>query len=103
MNITVDELKNDKYKDGYRVVYFYPDNTHSIGAFCKTIEGFMVEFCEDYPIIDNEDVPEFISIDDLLSRYLESSKEAIAVAIYETDGKCVAKKDRNNSFKTPKK
>lgn len=99
MNISIDELKHEKYKDGYRLVYFYPDNTYSIGAFCITIEGFMIEFCDEYPIMDEDDIPKFKSNDDLLSRYLESLDDISAVAIYSTNGTCIEKKERKTKQK----
>ena len=40
MNINFEELKfnkeNERYEDGYRIVYFY-DDKYSIGEYCKTI------------------------------------------------------------------
>ena len=99
MNIPVSELKHEKYNDGYRIVYFYPDDRYSIGAFCKTIEGFMIEFCDEYPIMDNDDIPKFKSSDDLLSRYLDSSEDILAVAIYSINGTCIAKKEKKSKQK----
>ena len=102
MNISADELRTfqtskdwyNEHGDGYRIVYFYPDGTYYIGAICKTIEGFMIEFCDEYPIMDEEDIPKFKSNDDLLSRYLKSLEDISSVAIYKTDGTCIEKKDR---------
>lgn len=54
----------------------------------------MIEFCNEYPIMDEEDIPKFKSNDDLLDRYLQDFDNISAVAIYSTDGTCVAKKDR---------
>lgn len=102
MNIPVNELRTFKqskdwyneHGDGYRIVYFYPNGTYYIGAISKAIEGFMINFCDEYPIMDEEDIPKFKSNDDLLDRYLQSLKDTSSVAIYKTDGTCVAKKDR---------
>ncbi len=56
----------------------------------------MVNFCDIYPIEDESDIPEFISIDDLLDRYLDRLSDISAVAIYKTDGTCVGKKERKS-------
>ena len=106
-NILIDDLKYKskyginygQYQDGYRIVYFYPDNTYKVGTFCGNIEGFMMDFVEVEPIEDESDIPDFISIDDLLSRYLSDVKDACAVAIYKTDGTCISKKDRKKLTK----
>ena len=47
--------------EGYRLVYFYPNGNYYIGTYAKKIEDFMIEFCELYPIIDEEDIPKFES------------------------------------------
>lgn len=102
MNISVDELKKfqgtndwyEKHGEGYRIVYFYPDGSYYIGACSKTIAGFMINFCDIYPIEDESDIPQFISNDDLLNRYLNELNDVSAVAIYKTDGNCVQKKER---------
>lgn len=95
--VNLEELKVDKnnqpYDEGYRIVYFYESGDYSIGEFCKTIEGFMIGFAENNPIIDLEDVPKFISTGDLLSRCLNYDKTAISAAIYKTDGSLVDKID----------
>ena len=93
MNISRDELIDKKYGDGYRLVYFDNDN-YFIGVYCKTIERFMIEFAECNPIIDEDDIPPFVSIEDILDRCLASMEDILAVAIYKTDGTCVEKKDR---------
>lgn len=106
-NILIDDLKykNDfginygKYQEGFRIVYFFPDNTYKVGTFCGNIEGFMMDFVEVEPIEDESDIPKFISIDDTLNRYLSSIKDACAVAIYKTDGTCISKKERKNIIK----
>ena len=93
--LNLEELKFDKnnevYEEGYRIVYFYENGICSIGEFCKTIEGFMIGFSDSNPIIDEEDVPKFISTKDLLSRSLNYDKEAISAAIYKTDGTLIDK------------
>ncbi len=85
----------NQYQDGYRIVYFYSDNTYKVGTFCESIEGFMMDFAEIEPIEDERDIPPFISIDNLLNRYLSEVKDIIAVAIYKTDGTCIQIKERN--------
>lgn len=78
------------YEDGYRIVYFYPNDTYECGTYVKNIKDFMIDFSEDEPFMD--DVLEFTSIDDLLKRYLDSMKDIIAVAIYDVKGTMIAKK-----------
>ena len=96
MKILPIELKTnssgEEYLEGYRVVYFY-DNNYSIGEYSKTIEGFMTGFADCDPIIDN-DIPKFISVDDLLNRYLDDMKNVTGVAIYNINGDCIATKKR---------
>ena len=107
MNIPIEELTKfqggyewyEKHGDGYRIVYFYPDNTYSVGTFCGNIEGFMMDFVEIEPIMDEDDIPEFISNDDLLDRYLSELNDISAVAIYKTDGTCLQKKERTKTRK----
>ena len=107
MNIPIEELTKfqggyewyEKHGDGYRIVYFYSNDTYYIGAFSKTIEGFMMNFCDVYPIEDESDIPEFISNDDLLDRYLSELNDIVAVAIYKTDGTCLQKKERTKTSK----
>ena len=75
----------------YRIVRFYKDH-YEIGASANEIENFMYMFC-DNPIMDYDDIPEFISNDDILSRILKESPSIVAVAIYKTDGTCIEKKE----------
>lgn len=99
MNISplelVDAGNGKKYDDGYRIVYFENSNKYSIGAYSRTIEGFMIGFAECDPIIDEDDIPLFVSIDDILERCLNLYNDINEVAIYKTDGTCIQKKDRN--------
>lgn len=82
--------------EGYRIVYFYEDGHYYIGAYSKSIEGFMINFSITDPIEDESDIPEFVSNDDLLDRYLKRLPNITAVAIYKTDGTCIQTKERNN-------
>ena len=93
------DKNNDAYEDGYRIVYFYENGNCSIGEFCKTIEGFMIGFAENNPILDEKDVPIFISTKDLLSRSLNYDKKAVSVAIYKTDGTLIDKIDKETKKK----
>lgn len=79
----------EKFQDGYRIVYFY-NNHYSIGEYFRTIEGFMIGFTDCDPIMDEDDIPKFISIGDLLKRYLNDVKDVLKVALYKTDGTFVA-------------
>ena len=102
VNISIEDLKFKsefgincgKYQEGYRVVYIYPNDVYSVGTFCGSIEDFMMDFVKAEPIIDDNDIPPFISIDDILQRYLNDLKDIIAVAIYKTDGTCIQIKHR---------
>ena len=99
MNISSEELSRMKdstvCKPGYRLVYYYND-TYDIGAYCETIEGFMIGLVDCDPIDDEDDIPPFISLDDMLDRCLKLSTDATAVALYTTTGKCIARKDRQS-------
>ena len=98
MNIELKDLKCNKngeeYKEGYRIVYFY-DNKYSVGEYCKTIEGFMIGFAECDPILDENDIPKFTSIDNLLSRYLLLN-DLKSVALYKVNGECIATKEKES-------
>ena len=98
MIISSRELQHNKngenFTSGYRIVYFYGSD-YSVGEYCKTIEGFMIGFAKCDPIIDENDIPEFISIDDLLNRYLIEIKEITGVALYNVNGNLIKKLDRN--------
>ena len=97
MNLNLKELRQNKigadYEGGYRIVYFYNDN-YKIGEYCKTIDGFMIGFAECDPVIDDNDIPKFISTRDLLNRYLEEIDDVISVAIYDVNGICIDKMNR---------
>ena len=103
MSISHDQLvyagNGRKYGEGYRIVYFENNDKYSMGAYCKTIEGFMIGFAECDPIIDDNDIPPFVSIDDILDRCLNLYDDINGVAIYKTDGTCISKKDRKNLTK----
>ena len=94
MDVNLKDLKKNNsgadYENGYRIVYFY-DNNYKIGEYCKSIEGFMIGFAECDPIIDNDDIPKFVSTTDLLNRYLKEMNDVVSVAIYSIDGKCIDK------------
>ena len=96
--LNIKELKLDcndnPYDDGYRIVYFYEDGSYNIGEYCKTIEGFMIGLAECDPIIDEDDIPKYVSNEDLLRRSLSFDNKAISAAIYKTDGTLVDKFNR---------
>lgn len=81
-------------KNGYRIVYFYSNNTYECGTYVKKIEDFMIDFASCDPVMDDDDIPEFISVDDLLNRYLENMSDIISVAIYDVNGTIIAKKEK---------
>ena len=107
MNVNLKDLKKNNfgtdYENGYRIVYFY-DNNYKVGEYCKSIEGFMIGFAECDPIIDDNDIPKFISTTDLLERYLKEMNDVISVAIYNINGECIdkitreAKKDNTRNL-----
>ena len=89
-----------KYDEGYRIVCFEKDNRYSLGAYCKTMEGFMIGFADCNPIIDEDDISSFTSVDDILNRSLNLYDDVIRVSIYKTDGMLVATKERKNLNKS---
>lgn len=101
MEISLNNLKynnaKEEYPSGYRIVYFY-NNYYLIGEYSKTIEGFMIGFADCDPILIDEDMPKFISIDDLLNRYLISMINVKKVAIYTTSGECIALKENDINY-----
>lgn len=84
----------NEYGDGYRIVYFYQDNSYKIGSIAKEIKYFMMDFSNRNPIDDENDIPKFISIDNLLDCYLNDLQEISEVAIYKTDGELIKSKKR---------
>ena len=90
--------KNEEYESGYRIVYFYPDGKYSIGEYSKTIEGFMIGFSLCDPILSDDDIPSFISNEDLLYRCLESVKNASSCAIFNIDGTLIQKLDKTSKL-----
>ena len=54
----------------------------------------MIRFVKSNHIMNEEDIPEFISNDDLLNGYLNLMKDITAVAIYNVYGTCVEYKSR---------
>ena len=56
----------------------------------------MIGFADSDPIIDEDDIPSFISVDDILNRSLNLYDDVIRVSIYKTDGMLVATKERKN-------
>ncbi len=87
-------INHGKYQNGYRIVYFYEDGNYSVGTFSGSVEDFMMDFVEVEPIEDENDIPAFISIEDLLERYLNVLPNVAEVALYKTDGTCIEKKSR---------
>ena len=83
--------------EGYRLVYFYSNGNYYIGTYAKKIEDFMIEFCEFYPIIDEEDIPKFESIDDILHRCLINIKNIIEV-ITKYQGSYAIRNDNNEFY-----
>lgn len=50
------------------------------------------------PIEDDTDIPKFISIADLLERYLKDLPNVVEVAIYITYGTSIESKRRDNNY-----
>ncbi len=99
--INIEELKynkkNEEYESGYRIVYFYPDGKYIIGEYSKTIEGFMTGFSLCDPVLSDDDIPPFISNEDLLNRCLKSVKNATSCALFKTDGTLIQKLDKTSN------
>lgn len=89
-----------QYDEWYRILYFEKDNRYSLGSYCKTIEGFMIGIADCNPIIDEDDISSFISVDDILNRSLNLYDDVIRVSIYKTDGLLVVIKERKNLNKS---
>lgn len=95
--MNVEDLKRcgkNKYDTGYRVVYFYEEK-YQIGSWVSDIKNFMYDFVEVEPIEDDEDIPKFISIDDILDRWIKRDEKLIKVAIYSVEGKLIQEKINN--------
>ena len=58
----------------------------------------MIEFSKTEPIEDDTDIPKFISIADLLERYLKDLPNIVEVAIYKTYGTSIESKRRDNNY-----
>ena len=43
-------------KNGYRIVYFYSNNTYECGTYVKKIEDFMIDFASCDPVMDDDDI-----------------------------------------------
>lgn len=100
MKLSIEELQKapdgSVYETGYRIVYIY-DNYYCVGEYCKTIEGFMIGFTESNPIIYDDDIPKFISIGDLLKRYLDEMCDIVGVSLYKIDATCIQTKFREKN------
>lgn len=53
----------------------------------------MIGFAENNPILDEDDIPRFVSNKDLLNRCLKYDNNAISIAIYKTNGDLIEKLD----------
>lgn len=84
-------------KDGFRIVYLYNDGTYKLGVGAKNIEDFMKEFTPYEPIDELCEIPPFISVEDLLNRYLEECQGVDGVALYNVDGTLIDQRNRINS------
>lgn len=81
-------------KTGYRIVYIFKDGSYKIGMYAETIEEFMKEFAPYEPIDEFCEIPKFISVDDLLNRYLEDCPDITGIVLYNVDGSIVEQKNR---------
>ena len=99
LEISLEDLRRNSsgtdYESGYRIVYL-DKNGYTVGEYCKSIEGFMLGFCESYPIYDEDDIPPFLSTQDLLQRYLDDFPSILGVFLYDVDGNCIDKLYRKN-------
>ncbi len=88
--VYVDELIYDynfvEAKDGYRIVYYYKDGSYKLGMYSPTLELFMEDFAPYEPIDELCEIPAFVSIDDLLDRYLKVLPSIDGIGLYKVDG-----------------
>lgn len=56
----------------------------------------MIDFVPFEPILDDDDIPPFVSVEDVLNRYLKLYDAISGVAIYKIDGSLIAKKEKNS-------
>lgn len=92
--VNIDDLKKcgkSTYDRGYRVVFFYEDK-YQVGSWVSDIENFMYDFVKVEPIENDKDIPKFISIDDILDRWIKEDKRLTKVAIYSVKGKLIQEK-----------
>lgn len=54
----------------------------------------MYDFVEVEPIDNDDDIPKFISTDDILERWIKKDKKVTKVAIYSIDGKLIQEKNK---------
>ena len=105
MIVNIKDLQHNNsgedYNSGYRIVYFL-DDKYEVGEYCSTIEGFMIGFTDFDPIIDDGEIPEFISTNDLLNRYLNEVNDVDGVGIYNINGECINKVYRQKVNKISK-
>ena len=78
------------------------DNGYDVCEYCSTIEGFMIGFTESDPIMDYDEIPKFISTNDLLNRYLNEVHDVTGVGIYNINGDCIDKVYRQEVKKISK-
>lgn len=82
-------------KDGFRIVYLYNDGTYKLGVGAKNIEDFMKEFTPYEPIDELCEIPPFISVEDLLNRFLIDCPSVDGIALYKVDGTLIEEKFRS--------
>lgn len=84
---------------GYRIVYLYKDGSYKVGMYANKLEEFMKEFASYEPIDDDCEIPPFVSIDDLLNRYLDVCSNIDGVALYNVDGTLIKQKEKSYNLK----
>ena len=96
--VYTDELIYDynyvEEKDGYRLVYYYKDGSYKIGDYSPSLELYMEDFAPYEPIDELCEIPEFVSVDDLLERYLKAYNFMDGIALYKVDGTLLGEKYR---------
>ncbi len=85
-NPSIDDLNCES---GFTLVYFYEEYI-IIGEHASNFENFMYSFCESYPVNDN--VPDFVSLDDILNRAFLIHNDCKKIAIYDSNARVICEK-----------
>ena len=91
INIPKEELEKYEdyviYNEGYRIVYYYE-------KYHEAAEGLHTKNVQDFANYLN--VSTNISVNEILTEFLNCKTNALGVAIFNVNGKCVAQKIKDN-------